>query len=123
MFATTPVKDLLSGNTIVDFTMDDMINSGGLADLRTAFSSSIPLAPFLHSGKGAVKVGPSVPILPKLLFVALSDVGKVDVLELGTGKLIATISVPVPRSAVCSPPRRSRTFSRGTPSPTSPWTT
>ncbi len=94
MFATTPVKDLLSGNTIADFTMDDMINSGGLLDLRTAFSSSIPPAPFLHSGKGAVKTGNFVPIIPKLLFVALSDVGRVDVLELGTGKLILSISVP-----------------------------
>lgn len=94
VFASTPVKSFLSGNTISDFAVDDMINQGGLVDLRTAFSSSIPLTPFLHSGKGAVKTGNVVPIAPKLLFVALSDVGKVDVLELGTGLLIASINVP-----------------------------
>jgi len=37
---------------------------------------------------------PTVPFRPKLLFVALSDVGKVDVIEVGTGRKVGSISVP-----------------------------
>ena len=33
-------------------------------------------------------------VQPRLLFIALSDVGNVDVFEINTGTRIATISVP-----------------------------
>ena len=53
--------------------------------------------PFQHSGKHRVKLpggAPTPPMLSKLLFVGLSDVGQVDVLDQAPGSLIASISVP-----------------------------
>ena len=73
-----------------------MLNQGGAPDNRTAFSFNIPRVPWQHSGKGAVKAGnpPSRPMSPQLMFIALSDVGRVDVIEMGTGKKLASIRVP-----------------------------
>ncbi len=92
--ATTPVKDLFSGNSPVDMTVDEIVNNGAAAD---QLAPNIPLPPTGHSGKGAVKtilgfVAP--PSVPNFLFVALGDVGKVDVFELSSGRRLATIDAP-----------------------------
>ena len=51
----------------------------------------------VHSGKHALKVlgGAAVSaVSPRFLFVALSDVGKVDVMEVLTGRKVGSIDVP-----------------------------
>jgi hypothetical protein len=93
-FASTPVRDLLSGSTVVDITTDEMLNAGALQNFTTTFSGLLPIVPYLHSGKGAIKLGIVQVALPKLMFVALSDVGRVDVLEIESGRRIASIRVP-----------------------------
>jgi hypothetical protein len=95
--STTPTHDLLSGNSVIDMAADEMINYGGAFGQGTQFNSGFTATPFQHSGKHAIKTiggNPVAPIVPKLLFIALSDVGKVDVLELTTGRKVASISVP-----------------------------
>lgn len=95
--ATTPVRDLLSGNSIVDLATDDMINFGGATGQVTPFNQTFSSTPYFHSGKHTVKnVGgaPAIACVPKLLFAALSDVGKVDVVEILTGRLVTSLDVP-----------------------------
>jgi hypothetical protein len=95
--STTPVRDLLSGNSVVDLATDDMLNFGGALGQATPFNLAFLRTPYLHSGKHTLKnVGgaPTFACVPQLLFVALSDVGKVDVLEIETGRKIATVDVP-----------------------------
>ncbi|MBL8729114.1 MAG: hypothetical protein JNM25_11825 [Planctomycetes bacterium] len=90
-----PIRDQLSGNSVIDLCTDDLINVGGL---RGQASPYAPLGsfqtPFIHSGKHTLKQGGAPATTPRLMFVALSDTGKVDVFELGTGTRIATLSVP-----------------------------
>lgn len=95
--ATTPVRDLLSGDSIVDLCTDDLRNFGGFPGQLTPFNASYQATPFIHSGKHVLKAsGGNVvaAVLPRLLFVALSDVGKVDVFEISTGTRRATIDAP-----------------------------
>lgn len=95
--ASTPVRDLLSGDSIVDICTDDMVNAGGLTGQVTPFNTSFVTTPYTHSGKHVVKTNAGAAIQavsPKLLFVGLSDVGKVDVIEISTGTRRATISAP-----------------------------
>jgi hypothetical protein len=89
--------DLLSGNSVIDLAMDDIFNSGARGGQTTPFNSAFTVTPYLHSGKHTVKAAPGGPVFcsqPRLLFVALSDVGKVDVVELNTGHRVVTIDVP-----------------------------
>jgi hypothetical protein len=51
------------------------------------------VTPYTHSGKHTLKQGNAKASFPRLLFVALSDVGNVDVYEIQTGTRIRTISV------------------------------
>ncbi|MGE3352061.1 MAG: YncE family protein [Planctomycetota bacterium] len=95
--ATTPVRSLLSGNSVADMATDDMLNWGGAPGQATQFNVPYTTTPYLHSGKHTLKVvGPvTTPALqPRLLFAALTDVGKIDVLELNSGLLVTTIDVP-----------------------------
>ncbi|GAB4160891.1 MAG: hypothetical protein Fur0037_27700 [Planctomycetota bacterium] len=92
--STTPVHDLLSGNAVVDLCQDEMVNVGGALGQVTQFNGLYANVPYGHSGKHAVKIGPLLPITPKLLFVGLSDVGKVDVFEVATGRRVTSIVVP-----------------------------
>ncbi|MCA8966621.1 MAG: hypothetical protein KDC48_17200, partial [Planctomycetes bacterium] len=95
--APTPVRDLLSGDSIVDLCTDDLRNFGGFPGQLTPFNASYQATPFIHSGKHVLKAsGGNVvaAVLPRLLFVALSDVGKVDVFEISTGTRRATIDAP-----------------------------
>jgi hypothetical protein len=86
--------DAMSGNSIIDLAYDDLINQGSIAGQTTIYSSNFSTTPYFHSGKHVVKQGPILASTPRLLFVALSDVGNVDVFEILTGTRIATISVP-----------------------------
>jgi DNA-binding beta-propeller fold protein YncE len=95
--ATTPVRDFLSGNSIIDIAVDELVNTGGALGQTTPFNLAFLRTPYFHSGKHTLKViggGAAFAVVPKLIFVALSDVGKVDVLEIETGRKITTIDVP-----------------------------
>jgi hypothetical protein len=95
--ATTPVKDAMSGNSVIDICFDDMINFGGAVGQASQLAPSFATTPYTHSGKHTLKIvngAPTPAVQPRLLFVALSDVGNVDVFELSTGTRIKTIPVP-----------------------------
>jgi hypothetical protein len=95
--ATTPVRDLLSGSSIIDLATDDLVNFGGALGQATPFNLAYLRTPYFHSGKHTLKVAGGAPIfavVPRFLFVALSDVGKVDVLEIESGRKIGSIDVP-----------------------------
>ena len=95
--ASTPVRDLLSGNSVVDITTDEIRNQGGSLGQTTLFNGTAGSTPYFHSGKHVLKQAAGGAIKatqPRLLFVALSDVGKVDVMEILTGRKVATIDVP-----------------------------
>jgi len=93
----TPLRDQLSGNSIIDVATDEMSNLGGALGQLTPFNSAYTTTPYSHSGKHVLKAtqgGVAKAVAPKLLFVALSDVGKVDVFEIQTGTRLTTIDVP-----------------------------
>jgi hypothetical protein len=95
--SSTPGQTQLSGNSIIDLCVDDLLNAGGLLGQGTPFAPSFTATPFQHSGKHLLKAGAggAIPVVtPRLLFVATSDTGKVDVIELQTSAKLATISVP-----------------------------
>jgi hypothetical protein len=95
--ATTPVRDTMSGNSIIDLAYDDLINVGAATVQGNLLAPSFSTTPYTHSGKHTLKnlggalLGGSA---PRLLFIALSDVGNVDVFEMQTGTRVATIPVP-----------------------------
>ena len=89
--------DQISGNSIIDMAHDDLLNFGGGGGQVSPYFSSAASTPYFHSGKHTLKVVGGVAVqavTPKLLFIALSDVGNVDVFEIDTGTRLATISVP-----------------------------
>ncbi len=89
--------DQISGNSIIDLCHDDLSNFGGFSGQVSPFFSSAATTPYFHSGKHVLKNGAGgllQAVVPKLLFIALSDVGNVDVFEIDTGTRLATISVP-----------------------------
>ena len=95
--ATTPVRDLLSGDSVIDLATDEMINFGGAFGQTTPTNLAWVRTPYQHSGKHTLKNlngAPTFAVVPKLLFIALSDVGKVDVFEIDTGSRVTTIDVP-----------------------------
>ncbi len=89
--ATTSVKDRLSGNAPVDLAVDDIRNFGAAPDLVSTQVGNIVYAD--HSGKGIMKGGAPASN-PRFLFVALGDRGRVDVLEIATGKVLRRIDMP-----------------------------
>jgi hypothetical protein len=95
--AGTPLRDLLSGNSIIDLATDELLNFGGLLGQVTLYNLAYLRTPYFHSGKHTVKAtagGATFGYVPKYIFVALSDVGKVDVFEIETGTRVATVDVP-----------------------------
>ncbi len=86
--------DQMSGNSIIDLANDDLLNQGADQGQPSQFFTAGQQTPYFHSGKHTLKSGLQAACQPRLLFVALSDVGNVDVFELDTGTRIATISVP-----------------------------
>ncbi len=102
--STTPVRDLLSGNSVADIATDEMINYGGGTGQVTQFNAGYQRTPYTHSGKHTLKVVGGATVfatVPKLLFVALSDRGNIDVLEVSTGRRVRTIEVPGVRVLSC----------------------
>ncbi|MFY9344042.1 MAG: hypothetical protein WAT39_16250 [Planctomycetota bacterium] len=95
--ASTPVRDTMSGNSIIDLAADDLINSGARTGQGGLLAPTFPTTPYIHSGKHTLKAVPGGFIAganPRLMFIALSDVGNVDVFEFQTGTRVATIPVP-----------------------------
>ncbi len=91
------VQNFMTGNSVIDICFDDMLNVGGLTGQGNLLAPSFATTPYIHSGKHTLKVINGAPVAaaqPRLMFVALSDVGNVDVFEIGTGTRIATIPVP-----------------------------
>ena len=89
--------DQMSGDSIIDLAYDDLLNVGAVAGQTTIYAPNFSQTPYFHSGKHVVKNNQGViqfASAPRLLFVALSDVGNVDVFEISTGTRIATVSVP-----------------------------
>lgn len=92
--STTPISSLLSGNSVVDFARDEILNFGAATGQVTQFTPAQTEPSFGHSGKQSLKVvngAAASAMSSKLLFVGLSDVGKIDVLEISTGNKIASI--------------------------------
>ncbi len=90
-------SDQLSGNSVIDMATDDMLNFGGALGQVTPYDVAFRQTPYFHSGKHTLKVvggGTTFAVTPRLLFVALSDVGKVDVYNLINGIKVRTIDVP-----------------------------
>ncbi|MCA8970801.1 MAG: hypothetical protein KDC95_13485 [Planctomycetes bacterium] len=97
--ATTPVKDRLSGNRIIDIAFDDMKNFGAHPEFASPLYPSLPHA--LHSGKSLARLDGTTyraTYEPRFVFVALGDTNTVDIVELATGKLFRSLSVPGVRS-------------------------
>lgn len=95
--ATIATGQFLSGNSVIDLATDNLLNFGAALGQTTLFNLAYLRTPYFHSGKHTVKVVANAPIfgvIPKFLFVALSDVGKIDVIEIETGTKVATIDVP-----------------------------
>ncbi|MCR9243458.1 MAG: Ig-like domain-containing protein [bacterium] len=95
--ATVAQGQFLSGNSVIDMATDNLLNFGAALGQTTLFNLAYLRTPYFHSGKHTVKqVGQTVGfgMIPKFLFVALSDVGKVDVIEIETGTRVSTIDVP-----------------------------
>lgn len=89
--------DQMSGDSIIDLAYDDLLNVGAVAGQTTIYAPNFSQTPYFHSGKHVVKNNQGAvqfASAPRLLFVALSDVGNVDVFEISTGTRIATVSVP-----------------------------
>jgi hypothetical protein len=89
------VATLLSGQAPMDLAFDDVVNQGAWPDQQSAVVPGLRYAN--HSGKGLVKLAGGVPVaarVPQLMFVALADVGRVDVIELTTGQRLASVPAP-----------------------------
>jgi hypothetical protein len=94
---TASTGNKMSGNSVIDICSDEMINNGGLLGQPNVVAPSYVSTPYQHSGKHVVKQGAGGALRaaqPKLLFVALSDVGNVDVYDIATGSRVTTIRVP-----------------------------
>ncbi len=90
--ATTPVRELLSGNSPVDLAFDDIVNAGAFPDARSSVVGGLQYA--AHSGKGHVKVANGQPrpaAAPLFVAVALADTGKIDLIDLATGGRVRTL--------------------------------
>ena len=92
--STAGFGNFMSGNSIIDLATDDLRNNGGLAGQLNIQAPNYNTTPYIHSGKYTLRLANTPASAPRLLFVALSDVGNVDVFEIATGTRIATIPVP-----------------------------
>ena len=91
---TAGFGNFMTGNSIIDLATDDLLNNGGLGGQNDLQAPNYNLTPYVHSGKYTLRLGNTPASRPRLLFVALSDVGAVDVFEIATGTRVATIPVP-----------------------------
>ncbi|MEO0481004.1 MAG: hypothetical protein AAF196_16155 [Planctomycetota bacterium] len=95
---SVPNNQRLTGNSPVDMTTDEVLNFGGNTNQITNFNPGVGQSIIGHSSKGHSllnAMGANVtPFQPRFLFVALSDVGAVDVFDLDTRVRVASIDVP-----------------------------
>ncbi len=89
-----PPRDPLTGNSVIDLCTDDLVNVGGLRGQGGPYAQNYSTTPFIHSGKYTVRQGGAKAAAPRLLFVALSDTGHIDVFQLADGVRVATLTVP-----------------------------
>ncbi len=97
-----PASALLSGDSPIDVVTDEMFNNGFAANQITNFNTGVSNSVFGHSTKGAVVQGQNAlgqplfaqPNVPSFLFIALSDVGRIDVFDINTTAKFTTLSVP-----------------------------
>ncbi|MGA0867545.1 MAG: Ig-like domain-containing protein [Planctomycetota bacterium] len=94
-----PGNQRLSGNSPIDVCTDEMFNGGAGTNQVTPYNNNLGVSIIQHSAKGALVVGGNVatgtaPFNPKYLFVALGDVGSVDVFDLATRVKVRTIPIP-----------------------------
>ncbi len=90
---SSPGRARFSGNSIGDIAFDEMYNNGANVNQITPFNSTVGFSIYGHSAKGAV-MGGLAPTLPKYMFVALKDVGKIDVFDINSNTKITTIEAP-----------------------------
>ena len=93
----TPLRDLMTGNSVIDVCTDELTNVGGLLGQNNLLAPGYTSTPYTHSGKHVIKAVPGGlvrAVTPRLLFVALSDVGNVDIFELQTSTRVATVDAP-----------------------------
>ena len=88
-----PIGLTFSGNQIVDFAFDDMLNSGAQPNQLTNFNRGVASSILGHSAKGAL-LGGAPPIQPAFMLVAFQDTGKIDVVDLAARVKITTLDVP-----------------------------
>ena len=94
---TVPGNQRLSGNSPIDVCTDEMMNTGFAPNQVTPHNNGVGASIIQHSSKGAVVLvggAGAPPFTPKYLFIALSDVGAVDVFDLDTRTKVTTISIP-----------------------------
>ena len=94
-----PLNQRLSGNSPIDVAFDEMLNGGALPNQLTPFNGGVGQSFILHSSKGAALLPilafiPSAAYIPRYIFIALSDTGKIDVFDLNTEAKITSIDVP-----------------------------
>lgn len=92
--STMPIRDLFSGNALVDLAFDETYNDGAAQDVPSILPG-LTYAP--HSGKGQFKQagGGIIPSHRSLLmFAASGDTGRVDVMDLNTGQILKRIDAP-----------------------------
>lgn len=84
--------NLMSGNSVIDLCVDDLVNNGGLPGQFQHPGPELREHSLHPLGNNTLKQGNAKASFPRLLFVALSDVGAVDVFELQTGTRISSIA-------------------------------
>jgi hypothetical protein len=90
---SVPVNDRLSGNSIADVAIDEMFNTGFNQNQLSQYNGTAGLSILGHSSKGAV-IGGTVPMVPAYIFIALRDVGKIDVFDVVGRIKVTTIDMP-----------------------------
>ncbi|MEO0478544.1 MAG: hypothetical protein AAF196_03600 [Planctomycetota bacterium] len=83
----------LSGNSVTTIAFDDLLTGGANPNQLTNFNGDRGQSIWSHSAKGAI-LGGAPASTPNLMFVALSDVGLVDVVDLRARVVLATIDAP-----------------------------
>lgn len=95
---SVPNNQRLSGNSPIDVTTDEILNFGANLNQTTNFNNQVGRSIIGHSSKGHSLVDMNgnniIPYQPRFLFVALSDVGAVDIFDLDTRVRVATIDIP-----------------------------
>jgi hypothetical protein len=80
---------------VIDLALDEMNNLGTVPEPQSTQISNLIYAD--HSAKSQLRIVNNVlvpAVTSRFLFIALSDVGKVDVVEVGTGQVVRSIDVP-----------------------------